>query len=215
MSTFTPRLNLEMPDPNESMALGDDILAANYSKIDAAMGTTVDSGQPGSPFPGQMWSARDTEETTRFFYNGNWNLLGDKVIQRGFDAYDVDGTVHQATNSVVNVLPFTFEAKAGREYWVEWSAFFKFRQPGIELLHFRFIRLNDNTQIHQRSFGLYSGSVRDYGQSTKEGFIYKETVDRTVSIMMRMDSTDANGFTAEINTSQAQTNILVWDWGEA
>ena len=215
MSTFTSRLNLELPTPSESMAIGDNILSDNYQKIDAAMGSTVDSGQPSNPWEGQIWSARDTDLTTRFFYDGTWNPMGSDAYQRGFSAYDVDATVRQASGTLINIMTVSWNSKLGRSYWIEWDTFFKWMQPALGTFAYVFRNLTDDVQMHQRNIQWYSGAVLPYGQSYQAGFRYDEvTADREMEIMMQVDATNAPGLDLQINTGQNQSNILVYDWGK-
>lgn len=215
MSTFTSRLNLEKPDPSESMALGDNVLSDNYQKIDAAMGSTVDSGEPPAPYEGMIWSSRDTDLTTKFFKSG-WQTMGAQSLQRGFSAYDVDGTVRQASNAVVDIIPVTFAAKLGRLYWIEWNVFYKWVQPALGTFAFYFYNQTDSVLAHQRNVQWYGGTVLPYGQCFQAGFEYEEVVgDRSITMMFQVDTTNAPGLDLQLNTGSNQLNILVHDWGKA
>lgn len=69
MSTTTPRLGLVIPDPSESMALGDNQLAENYRKIDEGIGVSAGTSFPLSPFVGKIF--RRTDESKTYYWNGS------------------------------------------------------------------------------------------------------------------------------------------------
>lgn len=215
MSTFTSRLNLELPVPSESMKLGDNILSANYQKIDAAMGSTVDSGIPSAPFPGEIWSARDVDETTRY-YNAGWNLLGSKSIQKGFKAFDLDATTRQSKNAITNIVSVSFNAVLGRSYQIDWSTFYKWQQPARGFISFLFFNVQAASYMHRRRFDWLAGTVQDYGQTFGGFWIYDEvTVTRDIQLMLRLDTTETPGLTAEMGALGAETSLLVTDCGAA
>lgn len=213
MSTFTARLNLELPEPSESMALGDNILSANYTKIDAAMGSTVDSGEPGAPYEGQIWSARDVGLTTRFFHEG-WNIIGSQPYQRGFRAYDLDATTRQSTNNFIDIMSVTFNAVAGRSYLIDWATFYKWSQPARGFISYWFYHVPTSNYIKEQRFDWYAGATKNFGQAISAFWIYDETVTREVELIMQLDTSDGGGLTAEIGTAGAGTSCLVTDWGE-
>lgn len=216
MSTFTSRLNLELPIDTESMALGDDILSANYTKIDAAFGSTITGTQPPAPFDGQVWSNTDAFLTTKFF-QGSWLLFGNQSIAKGFKAFDLDGTTRQSTNNVITLISnMSFAAKAGRSYHIDVTTFYKWQQANVRgALSYYLRRTNDNVDVAQRRFDWFAGANNDYGQAIDFFAIYDETVDRTVNMSLRLDTTEGGGLTAELGALGVETTVTIRDWGES
>lgn len=212
VSLFTARVNLEKPEPNDLMSFGDDVLSANYSKIDAAIGTHVNAVAPAATFNGKLWSpANDT-----FVQDlAAWRFLGNPVYQKGFKGYDADSVFRQVNSpnpTEINVLNVNFASVLGRSYLVEFSTFAKFSdtiQQGDRFIT-RF-KVSGST-VFTRYWGWNTGDG-GLGLDLMSWFVYNEAGSSgTKSMEFWFGYETSLSGPASVNAGGVQTTLNVADW---
>jgi hypothetical protein len=212
MSTFTPRVALEKPAPEDLMSLGDNVLSANYNKIDAAIGTHVNGVAPAATFNGKLWSPG----TDTFIQDlSAWRYLGNGIYGRGFRGYDADSVLRTCPTpnpTEINLLNVSFTAVLGRNYLIDYSTFLKFTNPtGHGERYITKFKMSGST-IHTRNWEWNNGDS-PLGMDLMGFFVYAETVatqNRTIEFWASYE-TDFSG-PMEANTGGVQTTLNVQDW---
>lgn len=221
MSTFTSRLQLEKPNPSDTMSNGASVLTANYLKIDVVAGAPLFTSitRPAAPFSGQLIAESDTGDK-RFWNGTKWAFLGNDVYQRELDSLDTS-SISLTTTAEAIFRQATFDAVAGRRYRIDFATYGEvvpnntgrfinkirwanglFSSTADTLLYSNVIQCN--------SVGVTGKSVRDFCELNYTG------ISGPISIGWYMESIDGFGIGFGVTTDgmDVDTSFAVRDWGD-